>query len=508
MKNGVDHKTGVPIVVQLRLIFVIILLVIGFVVMHSLWQFQGWKVAQERVARISVPTVLLSQEHIRTLDEFVARSNEEALVSPGETSSSDPTSLRKLLIEMQIQAFEMRRLNAHSDLTKSIDDQLRSLGDLDEYLQAAKSVDEVKAIIHRDTSPGGLGDVSEHPNLGASLKKTAKRINQRAKVKLEVDTAQVEAEANGFFILFSLSSIAGMFVIAFLASRLVEHRINRRVSRLTHLVLEIAEGRLDQDIDLSGKDEIGRMARALEVFKENAIELRRSNNELEKFAYVAAHDLRSPLRAVQDLASWTIEDPGNQLSDDSREYLHLLMARVRRLAKLLADLLEYSRIGQEAASLSPTALDETARSLVEMVDVDGQFTLEYSGTTDTITTYQTPLKQVLLNLISNAIMHHDRKQGTLKVRGTRVNGRIRLSIEDDGPGIPKAYHDKIFDLFQTLKSRDVVEGSGLGLSIVSKLITHYGGHLELISDPDVARGTTFVFDFPDAGIVPEAGTVP
>jgi len=292
---------------------------------------------------------------------------------------------------------------------------------------------------------------------------------------------------------------AGLSLVALGAAMVfvVERQINRRMSRLTKAVLAIADGQRDYDVDVSGPDELGEMASALEVFKANAAELHRSNTELEKFAYVAAHDLRSPLRAIKDLAEWTLEDTENVFSDDGRQNMAMLQQRIDRLNKLLSDLLEYSRVGREAADLGEVSIGNIVRETAELLDPENAFEISFSGVCDVVRTYETPLKQILLNLIGNGIKHHDQKTGNITVSTYLKYGRVVCCVQDDGPGIDPKYHEKVFGLFQTLRPRDEVEGSGLGLAIIGKLLEHYDGAIRIQSRPEHERGTLFIFDFPE-----------
>ena len=114
-----------------------------------------------------------------------------------------------------------------------------------------------------------------------------------------------------------------------------------------------------------------------------------------------------------------------------------------------------------------------------------------------MTTYATPLRQILLNLISNGIKHHDQSKGQITVHTYLENDRIHMSVSDDSPGIPTPYQDRVFGLFETLKPRDEVEGSGLGLSIIRKSLKHHKGKIRIESDPDTTRRTSFLFDLPE-----------
>lgn len=295
--------------------------------------------------------------------------------------------------------------------------------------------------------------------------------------------------------------VGAVFILAVLVilvgnSVVVEKQISHRMARLATAVKAIAKGDLTHEIDVSGHDELGDIARALAIFKRNAEELRRSNIDLEKFAYVAAHDLRSPLRAIHDLAEWTLEDTDNSLSQDSKEYLELLQQRTSRLNLLLADLLDYARAGQEGAKPSPVHLDAMVDQVVSILGPQKGFEITFDGPLEPVMTLATPLRQILLNLISNAIKHHDRATGTISVKARIQNNRLHVAILDDGPGIPTAYQEKVFSLFQTLKPRDEVEGSGLGLAIIRKLVDRYSGTIDLVSNPSERRGSCFRFDLP------------
>lgn len=289
----------------------------------------------------------------------------------------------------------------------------------------------------------------------------------------------------------------GTLALAALANLLItERQINHRMDSLHRAVSAIAGGTLDHPIEVTGKDELGDIARALAVFRQTALALDRSNVDLENFAYVAAHDLRSPLRAIHDLAAWSLEDPENSLSETTQKYLALLLTRTERLDNLLTDLLDYARAGQKSGDEGRVDLSEMVHQISSLLDQSGAFHVHYDGPNMTVITHPTPLKQILMNLVSNAIKHHDKPQGEVVVKVTHRAGRLRFAVHDDGPGIPKQYQDRIFALFQTLRPRDEVEGSGLGLAIIRKLVNRYDGRIRVSSDPGSRRGTTFIFDFP------------
>ncbi len=222
--------------------------------------------------------------------------------------------------------------------------------------------------------------------------------------------------------------------------------------------------------------------------------LERSNKDLEDFAYVASHDLKSPLRAIDNLAQWVVEDTQDVLPAKSREHLEKMQHRIRRLDGLLDDLLKYSRAGRKHGEMKTVNCRELVDNVIDILSIPEDFSVTVSGQFPRLTTLTTPLETCIRNLIANAIKHHDREAGHIDVRCHENDRLIEFSISDDGPGIPKEYHQRIFEMFQTLERRDDVEGSGMGLAMVKKLVETYGGSIAV--DSAVHRGTTFHLRWP------------
>ncbi len=221
--------------------------------------------------------------------------------------------------------------------------------------------------------------------------------------------------------------------------------------------------------------------------------LERTNEELERFAYVAAHDLKSPLRAIDNLSSWLEEDLADRLDDASRKHLTELRRRVRWMEKLLNDILEYSRAGADIGTeiVSGTELlDEVLKT----ADLAGA-TVKRSGDFATIRVPRMPLKQVLFNLVDNAVKHGGKHNGGIEVGVDNRKDDYLFSVRDHGPGIAKQYHKKIFEMFQTLGGPK--KGSGIGLALVKKVVVAHGGDVTVESEP--GQGTTFRFTWPKTG---------
>jgi PAS domain S-box-containing protein len=229
--------------------------------------------------------------------------------------------------------------------------------------------------------------------------------------------------------------------------------------------------------------------------KERTAELERSNRELDQFAYVASHDLKAPLRAIQLLAEWITEDASASLSPTAAQHLEKLNGRVKRMERLLDDLLAYSRAGR--THQPPEIVDTLTliQETVELLNLPEGFTIHIPQQLPTMYTERVPLATVFRNLIQNARKHHTHPEtGTVTIAAEDLGHAVRFSVADDGPGIPPQYHEQIFELFRTLKPRDQVEGSGMGLSVVKKTVESRGGTISLTSVP--GAGATFTFTWP------------
>jgi len=227
------------------------------------------------------------------------------------------------------------------------------------------------------------------------------------------------------------------------------------------------------------------------------------NKELQEFAYAASHDLKAPLRVIDNTSRWLEEDLEGRLHEGTREHMRLLRSRVARMEKLLDDLLEYSRIGRvtDARFTETIAGQELIDDLIAMIAPPDGFEVRTGPGFADIRVCRMPLQHVLMNLIGNAIKHHDKKTGCIEVTVEDSGDFYAFAVKDDGPGIPAQFHEQIFKMFQTLKPKDQVEGSGMGLALVKKYVELYGGKVSLESEE--GKGSAFRFTWPKA-----AGGVP
>ncbi|HJR69327.1 MAG TPA: ATP-binding protein [Gammaproteobacteria bacterium] len=224
------------------------------------------------------------------------------------------------------------------------------------------------------------------------------------------------------------------------------------------------------------------------------VELMRSNKDLEQFAYVASHDLKAPLRAIELLVQWISEGLAGYDNNNVQENLALLGKRTQRLNRLLDDLLAYSRAGRKVGAHRMTDSHALVLDVVQLMNPPPSISISIEGKLPTFKTHSTPLEQVLRNLIGNAVKHHPGPEGRVVISCEEQGDRYVFAVADDGEGIPAQYAERVFEMFQTLKPRDQVEGSGMGLAIVNRIVQWQGGRVWFEPAPS-GRGTVFKFQW-------------
>jgi PAS domain S-box-containing protein len=219
--------------------------------------------------------------------------------------------------------------------------------------------------------------------------------------------------------------------------------------------------------------------------------LKKRNEELDRFVYVASHDLKAPLRAIANLSEWIEEDLAGQLPEENQRQMELLRGRVFRLEALINGLLEYSRVGQISQAIETVDVRTLLEEVIDSLDPPSTFTIEIQEGMPTIKTKRVLLFQVFSNLISNAIKYHHRLDGQISISYQDLGEFYEFTVADDGLGIAPEHYDKVFTIFQTLQPRDRIESTGIGLAIVKKIVETEGGEISL--DSQVGEGAKFHF---------------
>lgn len=240
--------------------------------------------------------------------------------------------------------------------------------------------------------------------------------------------------------------------------------------------------------------DITRERKAAEEQKHLMLELERANKELEDFAYITSHDLKAPLRAIGSLTDWIQSDNHDKLDDEGKQYLKLLKNRVHRMNELIEGILGYSRVGRANGRSEKVDMNVLLQEVMELIHVPPHIKVTVQEGFPVLMTQKTYPMQVFENLISNAIKYCDKEEGSVQVGVDELPRFWRFHVKDNGVGINPRYHTRIFDIFQTLRSRDEVEGTGIGLTIVKKIVSYMGGEVWVESEPD--KGSTFYITWP------------
>ncbi len=227
---------------------------------------------------------------------------------------------------------------------------------------------------------------------------------------------------------------------------------------------------------------------------ERTAELERSNNELDQFAYVTSHDLKAPLRAIANLSQWIEEDISEQLSDDTRKQMDLLRSRVKRMEALIDGILRYSRVGRIDVDVETVDVAKMLDEIIESQVLPDGLSIDVGPDMPVFEAASIHMQQVFANLISNAIKYHDREDGHIEITAADAGELYEFTVADDGPGIAPEFHEKIFQIFQTLQAKDSRESTGVGLTLVKKIVEEQGGSIRLESGE--GQGATFRFTWP------------
>jgi PAS domain S-box-containing protein len=223
-------------------------------------------------------------------------------------------------------------------------------------------------------------------------------------------------------------------------------------------------------------------------------QLEKTNQELKDFAYIVSHDLKAPLRGIKTLAEWITTDYADKFDDNGKEQINLLTGRVDRMHNLIDGILQYSRVGRAEEEKVVVNLNELATEAIDMIAPPENITITIENELPTVECGQTRIMQVFQNLLSNAVKYMDKPKGQIKVGCVEEDGFWKFSVADNGPGIEEKYFEKIFQLFQTLAPRDESESTGIGLTVIKKIVEMYGGKIWVQSK--VGEGSTFFFTLP------------
>lgn len=300
----------------------------------------------------------------------------------------------------------------------------------------------------------------------------------------------------------AIAVLAGILFAWFMARGLT-----RDISTLVHTAEGIRQGRRDQRAELDRPDELGQLAADFNLMLDNLTErerrlqakteeLSRSNAELERFAYVASHDLQEPLRMVGSYVQLLARRYQGKLDADADDFIHYAVDGATRMQQLINDLLAYSRVGTRGGEILPTdsnrVLDSALFNLGHAIEASGA-RIEREGL-PTLPADASQLTQVLQNLIGNALKFKGEAAPEIHISARDEGEFWRFSVRDNGIGIDPAQSERVFQIFQRLHTREEYPGTGIGLSICKRIVERHGGQIGVLSAP--GAGAEFWFTLP------------
>jgi signal transduction histidine kinase len=344
-------------------------------------------------------------------------------------------------------------------------------------------------------------------------------------IGLDIAAADVISHERQFFqvaLIFFGATIPVTLVLGWLLGR----TLTAPIVKLTAASERITSGDLSCRVPLYSNDEIGTLAlafnrmtqslqdeiiaRGLEIDERKRAEkklaelnkelemtvykLSTANHDLEDMAYVAAHDLKTPVRAIGSLAGMMAMDYADKLDAEGKRLFELLLGRSERMNDLLDAVIEYSGVGRLVYKEKQVDTNELVQRTIREIASPENIEITIEGELPVITCGEQHLALVFKNLIGNAVRFMDKAKGQIKIACVENNGFCKFSVADNGPGIEKKYFAKIFRPFQTLNTRDEVEAVGVGLALVKKIADIYNGAIWIESEP--GKGSTFFFALP------------
>jgi signal transduction histidine kinase len=314
-----------------------------------------------------------------------------------------------------------------------------------------------------------------------------------------VDAQQSASDSTRLVILASLIGIGFALAVAIA----VTLTISRPLRRLRTSADRIAAGEMVEPGFTHRRDEIGSLSRAMTTMvrslNKQADELKRSNADLEQFAYIASHDLQEPLRMVSGFTGLLKRRYGGKLDADADEYIEFAVSGANRMQSLINDLLSYSRVGREEVAAktvdTQAALDQALANL--QTAIEDRSAMVSCGHLPTVWANHGMLVRLFQNLIANALKFCKAERPIVRVQAEPRGGDWVFSVADNGIGIDPQYKDRIFLIFQRLHKQTEYPGTGIGLAVCKRIVERHGGRIWLESEP--GKGTTFFFTLPATG---------
>lgn len=273
----------------------------------------------------------------------------------------------------------------------------------------------------------------------------------------------------------------------------------------------IGKGNYDIELKLQGKND--KLGKALIEMRDNlkssmlkeieskkslekyTLSLEKKNKELDQFAYITSHDLKSPLRGINNLSEWIEEDMGSLMTEDSKGYFKLMRGRIHRLESLINSLLKYSRSGKLGGEKEWVDSRDLVLNLLRIINPPSKHVIYFDDALPKVLAVRKDIEDVFYELLTNSVKYANANKPIINITYQQLGEKHKFCIADNGSGIPEEYHQKIFTIFQTLEARDKFESVGAGLAIAKKIVEENNG--EIWVESEKGKGSKFFFTWQD-----------
>jgi signal transduction histidine kinase len=479
-------------------------------------------------------TVVAMQSLLDARRDLVDRVDPATLEAERLLSSAidQETGVRAYLLAGDEQFLEPYRSGIESAATASTD--LRraaaGLGDVDDHLADVDDALQRWQVEYAEPTitAVGAGDAAEAPSVEDGRARFDEVRQQVSELQQALEAQRADAKDRLDGVTFRLVGVMALALVMILAAvgalwRLVQRSVQRPLDALGADAYVVASGDLEHAVTPVGPSELQALGIAMEQMRQRiiaelsevalardeletqAVDLRRSNAELEQFAYVASHDLQEPLRKVASFCQLLQSRYGGQLDERADQYIEFAVDGAKRMQALINDLLAFSRVGRLDADTEVIDADE----LIERAVANLSTALEETGAdihADPLPPVDVEVSLVVAlfqNLLANAIKF--RREGavpTIRITVQERDGMHEFAVQDDGIGIPPEYAERVFVIFQRLHTKEEFDGTGIGLAMCRKIVERHGGRIWI--DPGSGAGTTVRFTLPQVGADDEA----
>ncbi|TKJ36156.1 MAG: hypothetical protein CEE38_12050 [Planctomycetes bacterium B3_Pla] len=394
------------------------------------------------------------------------------------------------------------------------------IGTLESTADGILVVDETGQVTHtnrRFAKMWGIpGEPARQPDTGSLLGHIGSRLNDGAAFLARLQAPHLVEEESSDTLILKEGTVLEVHSLPLIRKAaatgrvwsfrdITEHKQTSEALRKAHNELEVRveqrTAELSQanemlEAEIAERKRVEHELEKLNMDLESSVrKLNRSNKELQEFAHITAHDLKTPLRGIGILADWLVTDYADKFDEKGKEQVRLLAARATQMSALIDSILEYSMIGREDIKKQQIDLNTVVPELIARVDPPADVEITIENELPALVCERTHIVQVFQNLLNNAIKYMDKPKGQVKVGCVGQGDFWKFSVADNGPGIDSKYFDKIFRMFQTLSPRNEVESTGIGLSVVKKIAELNGGKVWVESE--VGKGSTFFFTLPE-----------